>query len=63
MDGKDELLALRQENEALKKQVEDLNIRLVNFAREAFLADLLGSNRLTPHLPYPHCPCEQAWVF
>ena len=48
MDEKDELLALRQENEALKKQVENLDTRIVNFAREAFLADLLGSNRLSP---------------
>ena len=48
MEEKDELLALRQENEALKKQVEELNIRLVNFAREAFLADLLGRNHLSP---------------
>ena len=55
MDGKDELLALRQENKALKKQVEDLNIRLVNFAREAFLADLLGSNRLTPQEFQENC--------
>lgn len=43
-----ELLALRQENAELKKQVENLDIRINNFAREAFLADLLGSNRLTP---------------
>lgn len=43
-----ELQTLRQENAALKKQVEDLEVRLRNFAREAFLADLLGSNRLTP---------------
>lgn len=42
-----ELEALRQENQSLKKQLEDRETRLKNFAREAFLSDLMGSNRLT----------------
>lgn len=50
-----ELLALRQENANLKKQVEDLEIRITNFAREAFLADLLGRNRLTPQEFQENC--------
>lgn len=48
MDNTSELAALRQENAALKKQLETQTIRLDNFAREAFLSDLMGSNRLSP---------------
>lgn len=48
MDVAQELAALRQENAALKKQLEQEHIRTNNFAREAFLSDLMGSNRLSP---------------
>lgn len=43
-----ELAALRQENAELKKQLEAEHIRCNNFAREAFLSDLMGRNNLSP---------------
>ncbi len=43
-----ELELLRQENQRLKKELEQERIRVENFAREAFLADLVGQNRLSP---------------
>lgn len=43
-----ELAALREENAALKKQLTKTETDLINFAREAFLSDLMGSNRLSP---------------
>ena len=48
MDASTELEALRQENAALKKELDNMEVRLNNYAREAFLSDLMGSNRLSP---------------
>lgn len=42
------LEALRQENEALRQELEALRIRADNFAKESFLADLMGNNRISP---------------
>lgn len=42
-----ELAALRQENAELKKQLENERTRCNNYAREAFLADLMGRNNLS----------------
>lgn len=47
MDTAQALAALKQENEQLKKQLEAETIRTNNFAREAFLSDLMGRNRLS----------------
>lgn len=44
----EELEALRRENAALKKELEQQTMNAANLAREAFLADLVGSNRLSP---------------
>lgn len=55
MDSTAELAALRQENAALKKELEAQTIRLDNYAREAFLSDLMGSNRLTPEEFQKNC--------
>ena len=43
-----QLQLLQQENENLKKQLADKERQVVDFAREAFLSDLMGSNRLSP---------------
>lgn len=42
-----ELEQLRRENEQLKKDYEQLNIRANNFARESFLVELLGTSHIT----------------
>ncbi len=55
MDQAAELAALRAENEKLKKQLEKETIRTNNFAREAFLADLMGRNRLSPEEFQKNC--------
>ena len=47
MDTAQELAALKLENEQLKKQLEAETIRTNNFAREGFLSDLMGRNRLS----------------
>lgn len=47
MDTKTELEALRQENQRLKKELEQQRIQAENLSREAFLADLVGRNRLS----------------
>lgn len=41
------LAALKVENAALKKQLKKTEVELNNLAREAFLSDLMGSNRLS----------------
>ena len=43
-----ELETLRQENARLKRELEQAQITTTNFAREAFLSDLAGNNRLSP---------------
>lgn len=43
-----ELESLRKENRELKKALEQQTQQTFNFAREAFLADLVGTNRLSP---------------
>lgn len=43
-----ELKALRQENAELRKELEQRTRVAANFAREMFLSDLVGSNRLSP---------------
>lgn len=43
-----DLQTLQQENEALKKELALKEQQLINFAREAFLADLMGSHRISP---------------
>mgnify|MGYP002869235000 CR=1 FL=1 len=43
-----EMEALRQENAWLKKELEHERQRSLNFAREAFLSDLAGDNRISP---------------
>lgn len=42
-----ELAALKEENAALKKKLKRTEVDLNNLAREAFLSDLMGSNRLS----------------
>ena len=42
------LETLRLENQALRREVEELRIRAGNFAQESFLADLMGNNRISP---------------
>lgn len=44
---KQELELLRRENEQLKKRLAEEKQRAINLGREAFLSDLMGSNRLT----------------
>jgi AraC-like DNA-binding protein len=48
MAQSDELLALRSAYAQLQRDYDQLKIRLDNFAQEAFLADLLGNNQITP---------------
>ena len=43
-----ELAALREEHASLKKRLEEQEIFLTNYAREAFLSDLMGHNQLSP---------------
>lgn len=47
VDSRKELEVLRKENAELKKQLEDKEKQIINFAREAFLSDLMGSNRIS----------------
>lgn len=51
----EELEALRRENAALKKELEQQTMNAANLAREAFLADLVGSNRLSPEEFQANC--------
>ena len=51
----EELEALRRENAALKKELEQQTMNVANLAREAFLADLVGSNRLSPEEFQANC--------
>ena len=46
-DQQRELELLRQENAQLKQALEQEKVRSMNFAREAFLVDLLGKHQLT----------------
>ena len=43
-----ELNALREENARLKKQCESLEVKFGNFAREAFLIELMSENNYSP---------------
>lgn len=51
----EELEALRRENAALKKELEQQTMNAANLAREAFLTDLVGSNRLSPEEFQANC--------
>ena len=55
----EELEALRRENAALKKELEQQTMNAANLAREAFLADLVGSNRLSPEEFHVDLPSDR----
>lgn len=50
-----ELEALRRENEQLKKELERQTQNALNLAREGFLSDLVGTNRLSPEEFQKNC--------